>query len=336
MRVCGNSAFSSSNKVSFNDCQVPGPNNLASLMGCLLQFRSHHKIILGDIKKCFHQVRTDPLTNDLRRVWLRPGGLGSGNSWAQARFEQMSFGDILAPPFTVLIIALCISMFMKNEDLKERLASTIYMDDVQIPVKPEEDPDQLIRQTAEALERGGFEVRKWIKTGDAEEPVKYLSYDYLAKQNKIRLRLKFNMSKKKRGVRTEPDIKSYKEFEERVNSMGLSKRNLASLLAGIIYDPLCLLSPYISNLKIAYRNVCKKVKDWDERIGPSETRLVIRTVEKLFKVQNVLLPRAAFLQGAKRYDLLFFFDASDDVKNIGRDPKQICRQGDQSDPDEQD
>ena len=63
----------------------------------------------------------------------------------------MSFGDILAPPFAVLIIALCISMFMKNEDLKERLATTIYMDDVQIPVKPEEDPDQLIRQTAEAL-----------------------------------------------------------------------------------------------------------------------------------------------------------------------------------------
>ena len=148
--------------------------------------------------------------------------------------------------------------------------------------------------------------------------MKYLSYDYLAKQDKIRLRLKFNMSKKKRGVRTEPDIKSYKEFEERVNSMGLSKRNLASLLAGIIYDPLCLLSPYISYPKIAYRNVCKKVKDWDERIGPSETRLVIRTVEKLFKVQNVLLPRAAFLQGAKRYDLLLFFDTSDDVTNTSK------------------
>ena len=225
----------------------------------------------------------------------------------------MSFGDILAPPFAVLIIALCISMFMVNKDLKERLASTIYMDDVQIPVKPGEDPDQLIKQTAEALERGGFEVKKWIKTGDPEEPVKYLSYDYLAKQDKIRLRLKLNMSKKKRSVRSEPDIKSYKEFEDKVNSMGLTKRNLASLLAGMIYDPLCLLSPYISNLKIAYRNVGKRVKDWDEKIGPSELRLVTRTVEKLFKVQNILLPRAAFLQGAERYDLLFFFDTSDDI-----------------------
>ena len=43
LRVCGNSAFSSSNKVSFNDCQVPGPNNLTSLMGCLLQFRREWK-----------------------------------------------------------------------------------------------------------------------------------------------------------------------------------------------------------------------------------------------------------------------------------------------------
>ena len=38
-----------------------------------------------------------------------------------------------------------------------------------------------------------------------------------------------------------------------------------------------------------------------------------RTVEKLFKVENILLPRAAFLQGAKRYNLFFFFDASDDI-----------------------
>ena len=94
LRVCGNSAFSSSNKVSFNGCQVPGPNNLTSLMGCLLLFRSHHQIVLGDIRKCFHQVRTDPVTNDLRRVWLRPGGLGSGGSWRQARFMRMSFGDL--------------------------------------------------------------------------------------------------------------------------------------------------------------------------------------------------------------------------------------------------
>ena len=92
-------------------------------------------------------------------------------------------------------------------------------------------------------------------------------------------------------VESEPDIKSYTEFEEIVSTRGLTKRNLASLLAGIIYDPLCLLSPYISKLKIAYRNVCKRVKDWDERIGSSEVKLVTRTVEKLFKVQNILLPR---------------------------------------------
>ena len=59
--------------------------------------------------------------------------------------------------------------------------------------------------------------------------------------------------------------------------------------------------------------MCKRIKDWDEKIGLSELKLVTRTVEKLFKVQNILLPRAAFLQGAKRYNLFFFFDASDDI-----------------------
>ena len=59
--------------------------------------------------------------------------------------------------------------------------------------------------------------------------------------------------------------------------------------------------------------MCKRVKDWDQKIGPSELKLVTRTVEKLFKVQNILLPRAVFLQGAERYNLLFFFDASEDI-----------------------
>ena len=95
---------------------------------------------------------------------------------------------------------MCISMFMMNKDLKERLSTTIYMDDVQIPVKKGESPDELIKQTEEALEKGGFEVKKWITTGDHAEPVKYLSYDYLAEHDRVRLRLKFNMSRKKRGV----------------------------------------------------------------------------------------------------------------------------------------
>ena len=81
----------------------------------------------------------------------------------------------------------------------------------------------------------------------------------------------------------------------------------------MIYDPLCLLSPNISNLKIAYRNVCKKVKDWDEKIGFSELKLVTRMLEKLLKVQSILLPRAAFLQGSERYNPLFFLDTSDDI-----------------------
>ena len=85
----------------------------------------------------------------------------------------------------------------------------------------------------------------------------------------------------------------------------------------MIYDPLCLLSPSISNLKIAYRNVCKKVKDWDEKIGFSELKLVTRMLEKLLKVQSILLPRAAFLQGSERYNPLFFFDASDDITRVG-------------------
>ena len=100
----------------------------------------------------------------------------------------------------------------------------------------------------------------------------------------------------------EPDMESFSEFSDTVARVGLTKRNVASLLAGVIFDPLCLLSPYISNLKIAYRNVCRRTKDWDEKIAVAEQNLVTKTIEKLFKVQNILIPRAVFLQGALKYN----------------------------------
>ena len=56
LRVCGNSSFSCSNKPSFNTVQVPGPNVMSSLFGCILQFRAAHSVALGDISKIFHRV----------------------------------------------------------------------------------------------------------------------------------------------------------------------------------------------------------------------------------------------------------------------------------------
>ena len=126
LRVCGNSSFPCSNHPSFNTVQVPGPNVMSSLFRCILQFRSAHSVALGDISKMFHRVKTESKTNNLRRVWIKEGGMGSNTRWKTARFKQMSFGDILAPAFAIVILRMCIETFIVDQTLKIRLSESTY------------------------------------------------------------------------------------------------------------------------------------------------------------------------------------------------------------------
>ena len=166
LRICGNSSFSSSHKPSLNEVMVPGPNVMTSLLGCILQFRVAHTVALGDISKMFHRVRTDKKTNNLRRVWIRDKGMGSNTKWRVARFTRMSFGDLLAPSFAVVILHMCIETFIINQSLKKRVVKATYMDDVQIPVISGENVSELIKETQEGLGKGGFPIKSWTKTGE--------------------------------------------------------------------------------------------------------------------------------------------------------------------------
>ena len=96
LRICGNSSFKSSSGVSLNDCFLPGPKYLNSLEGILLRFRVANEVALGDIRHCYHQVASAPKDASLRRIFLKPDGMGADTSaWREARFDCVSFGDVL-------------------------------------------------------------------------------------------------------------------------------------------------------------------------------------------------------------------------------------------------
>ena len=47
--------------------------------------------------------------------------MGSEGPFEIARFEKVSFGDLLAPAYAIVALGLAIKYFIKNESLKERL-----------------------------------------------------------------------------------------------------------------------------------------------------------------------------------------------------------------------
>ena len=76
LRICGHSSFKTHSGVSFNDCLLPGPMYLNSVEGILLRFRVANQVALGDIRHCYHKISSGPRDASLRRIFIRPEGMG--------------------------------------------------------------------------------------------------------------------------------------------------------------------------------------------------------------------------------------------------------------------
>ena len=73
--------------------------------------------------------------------------------------------------------------------------------------------------------------------------------------------------------------------------------------------------------------MCRQIDKWDQSIPIAEQEIVCKTVKHLFSVNDILMPRSAFVYGADAYKLRFFWDASDDINNVSVSVNSIFPQG---------
>ena len=316
LRICGNSSFKSGKGLSLNDCTISGPNFLANLHGVLLRWRAARSVAIGDISKCYHQIKTSNLDNSLRRTYVRAAGMGTDTAWREAAFQCVSFGDQLGGQNASIAIHDCADRFISEPWIRTRLQSNIYMDDINLPTfRQDEDLDDMVSQVDLGLRRANFNVKDWTKTGD-DCITKFLSYNYDAKKDMFSLRVKFNFSPKKRGVRCSPDIQSLEEFISLVREHGLTKRNLASLLAGLTHDPLEIAAPYANNLKLIYRRACRMGLAWDDNISEDLIEKTIRASSLFFPLAKVSFHRKVILCESKKIDFLFYWDGAVSMNGV--------------------
>ena len=126
LRICGNSSFKAGKCVSLNDCMISGPQYLNSIEGILLRWRMAHKVAHGDIRHCYQKIQSDPHDMSLRRIFIKPNGMGSC-------FKTVSFGDGLGGSSAQLAIEDCSFRFM-GVNTRRDLSDSIYMDDIFLPL----------------------------------------------------------------------------------------------------------------------------------------------------------------------------------------------------------
>ena len=311
LRICGNSSFRSGPNISLNSCMIPGPKYLNNMEGILLRFRVANQIALGDIKNCYHKILSGPKDASLRRIFIKPDGMGSDNEWKEACFNTVSFGDVLGGATAQAAISDCSEKFI-SAPTRNIVQNSIYMDDLLIGA--DEDIEQKIKEVDSGLKQGNFIVKQWTKTGDPVD-TKCLSYTYHAKTDKFSVRPKINWSPKKRGVRKSVDCKTYQEIMDHVNIYGLTKRTVASILMGTIHDPLGVCLPYVNNLKFVYRDICRENTEWDKEISEQMKSKVIAALNHFIEIEKIEFERKAIFTEARKLTFKFYFDGS--LQGIG-------------------
>ena len=275
VRMVSNSSFGSP---SLNSILMKGPNSLNSMLDIMLRWRSWDVVVQYDLAKAYNTMHTGPQERHVRRfVWR----FNPADPWSDFAFDRVHFGDV--PAGCQLEVAL-----NKTADIgrsispvaAEKLKHDRYVDDglsggtrsvVQKLVGRKTHDGSYDGDLAKILEKGGFKIKALLIGG--QEPNeesdlmggKVLGYNYDVKNDRLSVKFPVNLSKKKRGVRSEPNL-----TEQDINLLSpksLSKRILLGVTNGF-GDFLGIASPFIIRFKVLMRQLFQVDPhlNWDSEI----------------------------------------------------------------------
>ena len=334
LRICTNGSYKTGHGVSYNDTLISAPEYLNDITGILSRWRAAGSVAIGDIATCYHQIHSAPLERSLRRIWIKPVlGMGSDEEYQEACINTISFGESLGGPvaqFAIFDTAVSCMSKQVAADIEENA----FMDDLQTLSYETGSITPLVSEVDEALKKRNLAVKEWVVSGsETKKEVKYLNYGWETLSDSIYLRPRINWSRKRRGAREAPDVTTKEQLIDHIQKYPITKRNLASIVMGTLYDPLGLGQPYNNNLKSLFREVCRMELDWTDPI-PQETQgKLLEALEFFLTLNQVMFPRRAMFLESKLIEFCLYFDGSPTehcgvsvlVRNVFHDGTELCR-----------
>ena len=95
-----------------------------------------------------------------------------------------------------------------------------------------------------------------------------------------------------------------------IDNFGLTKRSVASILMSTIHDPLGFFLPYLNNLKLIYRDICRQGLKWDQSIDDNMKSRVMEALELFIGIEKIQFHRKAIFPESKKITFKVYFDGS--------------------------
>lgn len=331
LRVCSNSSWHTGDNISFNATCLPTPAYLNLLETVLTRIRLKSWFGFADVEGCYSQLDVSLLDASLRRVWLRPDGMGSDTPWQVFLTVKVNFGDLLGGVVASIGIQDALEEGV-DAKLAEEMCDNSVMDDLSTTTNNKEELEENKTTAEEALAKKNLPLKGWTSCHDDAPDTKFLSYIYSSRRDTIRANLKFNISPVRRGARMDPDVKCEAEVDGHVEKHPWTKRKLAGVAAAITHDPLGLLQPTLNGFKFHIRECAELKSDWDTKLPPDLAKKITSTVKLCLKAENLEFPRQALFPEAVEVSVDLYFDGSMSavgtvvvMKNVFADGKVIYR-----------
>ena len=289
--------------VSLNDVLLQGPDMTNTVVGVLTRFRQERTAIIADIESMFYQVLVRPDDSDVLRFLWWPG------NDLQRRPEEYQmtvhlFGAVSSPSCANFALRKTAEENFQRFDFEviNTVRRNFYVDDCLKSVPSESEAIRLTADLRRLLERGGFNLTKWVSNSrklieslpesDRAGSFKDLHDGQLPVERAL-------------GVRwdVEGDIFC---FKIEVNDKPLTRRRLLSVVSSV-YDPLGFAAPAI------LQDLCRKRLGWDDLIPTEEKERWLKWLKDLPKLERFSVDRCFKPQNFGRtvsLQLHHFSDAS--------------------------
>ncbi|KAK5977662.1 hypothetical protein GCK32_020150 [Trichostrongylus colubriformis] len=243
---------------SLNDCLHQGPTLLPELAGILLRSRLCRFLLIADVEKAFHQIRLQRSQRDATRfLWLKnPFSPPSSANLRVFRFTRIPFG-VNASPF---MLAAAIQYYLRHlhSPLSEEIERNTYVDNVALGASTQAEAVQKYKTVKSVFSDMHMNLRQFVCNSRAVN-------DSISKDDRITTAERTSLLGIVWNYHSDLLLMTIKASDVPVHSKRTALRALAST-----YDPLGLLTPFLSNIKIFVQDLWAKQLAWDDPLDQSD------------------------------------------------------------------
>ena len=305
-----------------NDSIYSGPDLLNLLAHVLAKFRMGEYALMGDISKCFFQIRLPKSQQNLFRIlWFKNNDVKTGKL-EPYKFTRHVWGVVSSPYISCLAIRKTAEENHTNASVLtlDTIRNSMYVDDLLFSTHTLEEARTVALESIELLASRGFQLVKWTSNKQAKSALTEISKDKLAASIRtINLRTEADTLPEFKAVGcvwdAEQDLLKI-EFSLDCPKQ-FTRRNLLSQI-NRQYDPLGFSAPLLLKGRLILQQLAIDGLSWDEEVGTQCAKAWNDWLNLCMKWKDISLPRWYFANASVsvkdpkecEFELHVFSDAS--------------------------